>query len=327
MKTTQVPANLRRWLERRLLSAEPTCDAFELRYLNDGSPLGTLSAPQGGKLENVIKTLFDELAEIAQEHALTSDGMHRFSVEAFGPRPERRSLGSYPFALTTTGAAPVALLDECETTTLPTAFDALERVMGKGEQGLSAGPNRMQDLALLLQSIQGVTGSAVPAATLKVGLDFSREMARLFVEVLPGVLRIQNETITAMAAHVDTMRERDIATHEMVSKLLMSHDLRKLELKQQKKKEKRKDERLGRLWNTAEAMLPDLIEHFRGETPVLELLNTLDDQQMAALMQFLSPQQRKLIEIVVRRAKKRSEKIKEGGKTKKKAASQKEARQ
>lgn len=329
MRTSPVPAHLRRWIERRLLSAEPSCDSFELRYLNDGSPLGTISAPQGGKIEQVIKALYDELTETSIEHAQTSDGMHRFSIEAFGPRPERRSLGAFSFALSTHGAGSAPVLGEGESGTLPKAFEALDKVMGNNAAIDAPQTSRIQDISTLLQSLQGVTGSAVPAATLKVGLDFAQGLARLVCEVIPTTMRIQNETITQLSGHIETMRGRDIETHEMVSRVMLANDLRRMEVKAARKKAKRADERMTRLMNIGEALLPDVIEQFTGETPVIELLETLNDQQLAALNQFLTPKQRGLMKHVVLRAQRRADKIKNGGKRKpKKPATQtKEARE
>jgi hypothetical protein len=312
MHTTPMPATLRRWLERRLLSADPSCDSFELRYLNDGSPLRTVSVPQGGKLDKVLEHLVDEFEEASRDHAQTSDGMHRFSVEAFGPRPERRSLGSFPFPLITSGAGAYAkqLGPGASNDTLPTAFDALERL---APDGLVERPSsRMQDLALLVQALQGATGSAVPAATLKVGLDYSQAIGRQLIEVLPTVVRLQNDTIEKLMGHIDTMRARDIESHEMLGELLLARDVRKAEVKALRRKEKAKSARMERLMNAGEALLPDLIEQFKGESPVIELLNTLDDNTMALLQQHLSPKQRKLIDMILERAKRRAEKIAKG---------------
>lgn len=318
MKTTAVTGTLRKWIQRRLLAAEPTTDAFEIRYMNDGSPLGTIAAPQGGKLEQVTETLFDELSDIATDHAMTADGMHRFSVEAFGPRPERRPLAAFQFQLTTTGAGLHVnhhTLTTGKTVEVPTAFEALERLMPEGE--LTCRNGGIQDIAHLLNALQNASNQAVPAATLKVGLDFSSGLARMFIEVLPAMLRMYNDTLGQMSQHIGSMRDRDIEMHEKFSAILLANDLRKLEVKTAIRREKRRDRRMDKLWGMGKALLPDLIEQVTGESLVLQLLNGLTEEQFDVLQGLMNDKQRQHLEAIIMNAKGRSERIKKSDMKKK----------
>ena len=308
MKTSAVPGTLRKWIQRRLLAVEPTTDSFELRYMNDGTPLGALAAPQGGKLDVV------EMSELATDHAMTADGMHRFCAEAHGPRPERRSLGTFLFQLTTWGAGSNGTekaLPMNAAAEVPTAFEALERLMPDGE--LTQRPGTVQDLAHLLNALQNASNQAVPAATLKVGLDFAQSLARMFVEVLPATLRMTNEALGQMSAHIGVMRDRDIQSHEKMGEILLAHELRVVEVKSAMRKEKRKERRMDKLWGMGQALLPDLMEQVTGESIVLKLLAGMNEEQFEVLQNFMNPQQKQHLQAIIENAKRRSERIKRAG--------------
>lgn len=314
MKVTGVPGAVRKFIEKRLLSAEPPCDGFWLTYVNDGSPLRNVNIPQGGHLERVAKAIFDELAEAATDHALTSDGMHRFSIEAKGPPPERRSLGSHLFALTTKGAGVAQTWESVDVS----SGDTLENVFRDEVFGLAQNGKResilpmsgqFADIARLYEAMQKSSNSQLPAATMKVGLDYAHNIGRLLVEALPKIMVTQNQMIEFLMKGEQDRREADLETRKLMADLLTRRDERRAELRRDLRNDKQKHRRMAKVERILEAILPGLIENVTGESMVLQLIKELPEEQLKMVMGHISPKARKLIQQIFARAKAREDKI------------------
>ena len=311
MRVSTVPKSVRTFIERRLLCVEPVCESFWLTYLNDGSPLRTVAVPQGGRIEKVIDQLFDELAEAATAHAETSDGMHRFSIEAKGPAPERRSLGTQPFQLTTSGAGEVGFAYAKQ---LPESspFEQPHFSLSQAASTVDSleGADKMRELAHPFEAMQKASGASVPAATLKVGLDFAHGMGRLVIEEFPKMLRLQNDFIKQMGEQMQDMRQADIDARKLLGEMLTARDERKMKMRLELRREARAAKRMVKLTRMAEGIVPVMLEHFSGDSLVLQLIKELSPEQLQLVMQTISPRGRKIIQTIMDRAKAREEKIK-----------------
>lgn len=313
MKVSNVPPTVRKFIEKRLLSVDPPCDGFWLAYVNDGSPLRNVNIPQSGRMEKVVKALFDELAEAAIDHAMTSDGMHKFSIEAKGPAPERRSLGSMTFALTTQGSGvptnwesvdvgPVEALDSPFPAELfPVAAEKRESLMARnGEWG---------EIAKLYEAMQKASNSHLPAATMKVALDYAHNSGRLLVEAVPKIMVTLNDMLQFMMKGEQDRRETDLETRKLMADLLTRREERRAELRRELRNDKQRHRRMAKVERILEAILPGLIENVTGESAVIQLIREIPENELKMIMGHISPKARKLIQQIFARAKAREDKI------------------
>jgi rubrerythrin len=179
---------------------------------------------------------------------------------------------------------------------------------GRGES-LLARSGEWGEIAKLYESMQKASNSHLPAATMKVALDYAHNSGRLLVETVPKLMVTMNELLQFMMKGEQERRETDLETRKLMADLLTRREERRAELRRDLRNDRQKHRRMAKVERILEAILPGLIENVTGESMVIQLIKEIPENELKMIMEHISPKARKLIQTIFARAKAREEKI------------------
>jgi hypothetical protein len=157
--------------------------------------------------------------------------------------------------------------------------------------------------------MQKASNSHLPAATMKVALDYAHNSGRLLVETVPKLMVTMNELLQFMMKGEQERRETDLETRKLMADLLTRREERRAELRRDLRNDRQKHRRMAKVERILEAILPGLIENVTGESMVIQLIKEIPENELKMIMEHISPKARKLIQTIFARAKAREEKI------------------